>query len=146
MAKKICIPYNGKKYTLEFTRSTVSAMEKIGFSINELGDKPATMIPMLFSGAFAANHPNTKVATINKIYDGLSNKSGLVKVLTEMYSEAVYTLLSDDEEENEGNPGWEAVQNPNFLPKPAGGGRPLPPLTLTQISSRSYSRTILQSA
>ena len=45
MAKKICIPYNGKKYSLEFTRSTVSAMEKIGFSINELGDKPATMIP-----------------------------------------------------------------------------------------------------
>ena len=93
MAKKICIPYNGKKYTLEFTRSTVSAMEKTGFSINELGDKPATMI-----------------ATINKIYDGLSNKSGLVKVLAEMYSEAVYTLLSDDEEENEGNPGWEAVE------------------------------------
>ena len=110
MAKKICIPYNGKKYTLDFTRSTVSAMEKTGFSINELGDKPATMIPMLFSGAFAANHPNTKVATINKIYDGLSNKTGLVKALTEMYSEAVYTLLSDDEEENEGNPGWEAVE------------------------------------
>ena len=38
------------------------------------------------------------------------NKSGLVKVLAEMYSEAVYTLLSDDEEENEGNPGWEAVE------------------------------------
>ena len=89
MAKKICIPYNGKKYSLEFTRSTVSAMEKTGFSINELG---------------------AKVATINKIYDGLSNKSGLMKVLAEMYSEAVYTLLSDDEEENEGNPGWEAVE------------------------------------
>ena len=110
MAKKINVPYNGKKYTLEFTRSTVSAMEKAGFSINELSEKPATMIPMLFSGAFAANHPNTKVATINKIYDGMGNKSGLVKVLTEMYSEAVYTLLSDEDEENEGNPGWEAVE------------------------------------
>lgn len=110
MAKKINVPYNGKKYTLEFTRSTVSAMEKAGFSINELSEKPATMIPMLFSGAFAANHPNTKVATINKIYDDMGNKSGLVKVLTEMYSEAVYTLLSDEDEENEGNPGWEAVE------------------------------------
>lgn len=110
MAKRINVPYNGKKYTLEFTRSTVSAMEKAGFSINELSEKPATMIPMLFSGAFAANHPNTKVATINKIYDGMGNKSGLVKVLTEMYSEAVYTLLSDEDEENEGNPGWEAVE------------------------------------
>lgn len=110
MAKKISIPCNGKKYVLEFTRSTASAIEKAGFSINELSEKPATMIPMLFSGAFAANHPNTKVATINKIYDGMGNKSGLVKVLTEMYSETVYTLLSDDEEENEGNPGWEAVE------------------------------------
>ena len=110
MAKKISIPCNGKKYVLEFTRSTASAMEKAGFSINELSEKPATMIPMLFSGAFAANHPNTKVATINKIYDGMGNKSGLVKVLTEMYSEAVYTLLSDEDEENEGNPGWEAVE------------------------------------
>ena len=110
MAKKISIPYHGKKYVLEFTRSTVSAMEKAGFSINELSEKPATMIPMLFSGAFTANHPNTKVATINKIYDGMGNKSGLVKVLTEMYSEAVYTLLSDEDEENEGNPGWEAVE------------------------------------
>ena len=110
MAKKITVPYGGKTYTLEFTRSTAAALERAGFVIGELGDKPATMIPMLFSGAFAANHPNTKVATINKIYDGLSNKSGLVKVLAEMYSEAVYTLLSDDEEEDEGNPGWEAVE------------------------------------
>nr|DAG60717.1 MAG TPA: protein of unknown function DUF5055 [Bacteriophage sp.]DAU48196.1 MAG TPA: protein of unknown function (DUF5055) [Bacteriophage sp.] len=110
MAKKISIPYNGKKYVLEFTRSTVSAMEKAGFSINELSAKPATMIPMLFSGAFAANHPNTKVATINKIYDGMGNKQGLVKALAEMFSEAVYTLLSDEDEENEGNPGWEAVE------------------------------------
>ena len=110
MAKKICIPYGGKKYTLEFTRSTVAALERAGFVIGELGDKPATMIPMLFRGAFAADHPNTKVATLDKIYDSLSNKSSLVKALIEMYSEAVYTLLSDEDEENEGNPGWEAVE------------------------------------
>lgn len=110
MAKKICIPYNGKKYTLEFTRATASTLEKNGFSINEFGDKLATMIPLLVKWAFAANHPNTKETTINKIYDGLSNKDGFVKALLGMYSETVYTLLSDDEEENEGNPGWEAVE------------------------------------
>nr|DAF27262.1 MAG TPA: protein of unknown function (DUF5055) [Caudoviricetes sp.] len=110
MAKKISIPYNGKKYVLEFTRSTASAMEKAGFSINELGAKPATMIPMLFSGAFAANHSNTKVATINKIYDGLGDKQGLVKTLAEMYSDSVYTLLADEDEDSEGNIGWEAVE------------------------------------
>lgn len=110
MAKRIEIPYNGKKYTLEFTRATVSSLEKSGFSINELGSKPATMIPMLFSGAFAANHPSTKVATINKIYDGLGDKQGLVKALAEMYSDSVYTLLADEDEDSEGNPGWEAVE------------------------------------
>lgn len=110
MAKKISIPYNGKKYVLEFTRSTVSSMEKAGFSLNELSAKPATMIPMLFSGAFAANHSNTKVATINKIYDGLGDKQGLVKTLAEMYSDSVYTLLADEDEDSEGNIGWEAVE------------------------------------
>lgn len=110
MAKKINIPYGGKKYTLEFTRATVAALERAGFVIGELGDKPATMIPMLFRGAFAAGHPNTKVATLDKIYDSLSNKSGLVKALAEMYSEAVYTLLDDEDKEDEGNPGWEAVE------------------------------------
>lgn len=110
MAKKITIPYGGKTYTLEFTRSTAASLERAGFVIGELGDKPVTMIPMLFRGAFAANHPNTKVATMDKIYDGLNNKSGLVKLLAEMFSETVYSLLSDEDEENEGNPGWEAVE------------------------------------
>lgn len=110
MAKKITIPYGGKKYTLEFTRSTASSLERAGFVFDELDKKPATMIPMLFRGAFSANHPNTKVATLDKIYDGLNNKPGLVKLLAEMFSETVYTLLSDDDEEDEGNPGWEAVE------------------------------------
>lgn len=110
MAKKITVPYGGKTYTLEFTRSTAAALERAGFVIGELGDKPATMIPMLFRGAFTANHPNTKVSTLDKIYDSLGNKAGLVKLLAEMFSETVYTLLSDEDEEDEGNPGWKAVE------------------------------------
>lgn len=110
MSKKIMIPYNEKKYTLEFTRQTVSTLEKSGFSFEALGDKPATMIPLLFRGAFLANHQNTKGETIDKIYAGLSNKTGLVQALVDMASDAVATLFDNDETEESGNPGWEAVE------------------------------------
>ena len=56
MAKRIRIPSGDKKYVLEYTRKTASVMERSGFSLDELTDKPNTMIPMLFRGAFLANH------------------------------------------------------------------------------------------
>lgn len=111
MAKRIEIPYNGKKYTLEFTRTTAASLEKDGFIADKLAENPAIMIPKLVRCAFLANHPNTKVATIDKIYDSLNKKTSLVGILRGMYLETVYSLLSSDEgEEDEGNPGWEAVE------------------------------------
>lgn len=111
MAKKITIPYNGKTYTLEYNRRIAATMEKQGFNINELGDKPATMIPLLFHGAFLMHHSNTKGETKEKIYDGLKNRSKLVQALAEMYAEAYNTLFDDGEDEgDEGNPGWEMTE------------------------------------
>ena len=48
MAKKITIPYNGKTYTLEFTREVVKRMEAQGFRITEIDNMPMTMITALF--------------------------------------------------------------------------------------------------
>lgn len=109
MSKKIKIPYGGKTYVLEFTRQTASTIEKNGFVVTEISDKPATMIPLLYRGAFLANHPNTKGETIEKIIASLKNKTGLIQALVEMFSDAVSTLF-DTEEGDEGNPGWEAVE------------------------------------
>lgn len=107
MAKKVTIPYGGKTYTLEFNRRIASTMEKQGFSINELADKPATMIPLLFHGAFLMNHPNTKSETKEKIYEGLKSRAKLISTLAEMYVEAYNTLFdAGEDEEDAGNPGW----------------------------------------
>lgn len=107
MAKKITIPWKGKTYTLEYSRKTVSMMEKQGFNIAELAAKPATMIPMLFHGAFLMNHPQTKGETKEAIYDGMKSRTKLVEALAELYVEAYNTLLDDgDEDADEGNPGW----------------------------------------
>lgn len=110
MAKKITIPYGNKTYTLEFTRKTASALERNGFVIGEIGEKPVTMIPMLFRGAFLANHSTVKNETVDKIYEGLRNRTALVEVLVEMYYDAYATLLDGDEDADEGNPGWAVAE------------------------------------
>lgn len=111
MAKKITIPYNGKTYTLQFNRDIASSMEKQGFDIHQLTDKPASMIPMLFHGAFLLNHPNTKGATKEKIYDNLRCRTKLVQTLGEMYIDAYNTLFDDEDDvDDEGNPGWGMVE------------------------------------
>lgn len=108
MAKKITIPYGGKTYTLEFNRRIASMMEKQGFKLNELTDMPATMIQLLFHGAFLMHHPNTKGETKEKIFDALGSRTKLIQTLAEMYADAYNTLFDDgeDEDADEGNPGW----------------------------------------
>ena len=110
MAKQIKIPYGGKTYTLEYNRKTASLMEKNGFRIAELGDAAATMIPLLFHGAFLANHPNVKGETKDKIYDALKNRTKLVQTLAEMYADTYNALLDNGEDADEGNSGWEVVE------------------------------------
>lgn len=98
MAKTITLNYDGVDYTLEFTRRTVSQLENQGFNINEVGDKPATMIPMLYEGAFLAHHKMAKNDIIWKIYDGIEDKEGLMGALAEMYAEPIEALLSGNED------------------------------------------------
>lgn len=107
MAKKITIPYGGKTYTLEFDRKVASTMEKQGFNINELAEKPAVMVPLLFHGAFLMNHPNAKGETKERIFDAMKSRTKLIQALAEMYVETYNTLFdAGDEDGDEGNPGW----------------------------------------
>ena len=110
MAKKVTVPYNGKKYVLEFTRTTAAMIEKNGFSIDELTEKPNMMVPLLVHGAFVANHRDTKAATINKIYDGLGKKADFVIALCECYNETTTTLTGSAEDDEEKNAGWEVEE------------------------------------
>ncbi len=107
MAKQIRFTYDGVDYTLEFTRKSVESMENTGFVISEVFEKPMTLLPRLFAGAFLAHHRFVKRDVIDKIYDSLPNKQDLISKLAEMYNEPIAALL-DEPEDEEGNVKWEA--------------------------------------
>lgn len=107
MAKQIRFTYDEVDYTLEFTRKSVERMENTGFIISELFEKPMTLLPTLFAGAFWAHHRFVKRDVIDKIYDSLPNKQDLIGKLAEMYNEPISALI-DEPEADEGNVEWEA--------------------------------------
>ena len=53
MAKKISFVHDGKEYTLEYTRKSIEIMERQGFVIGDIVDKPMLTLPALFAGAFS---------------------------------------------------------------------------------------------
>ena len=108
MAKQLRFTYDGKDYTLEFTRRTVAEMEKKGFIASDITDKPMTMLPALFAGAFLAHHRFVKEDVINDIYSKLTNKEDLIGNLAEMYNEPIMALV-EEPEKAEGNLNWTAT-------------------------------------
>lgn len=101
---KIKLNYNDKDYELEYSRQSVRMMESQGFVLEQISSKPMTMIPLLFSGAFAKNHRGLKRALIDEILENISDKAGLLNALIEMYAETLSSLTDDTE--SEGNATW----------------------------------------
>ena len=108
MAKQLTFTFNDKEYTLEFTRRTVSEMEKKGFIASDITDKPMTTLPALFAGAFLAHHRFVKEDVINEIYSKLTKKEDLIEKLAEMYNEPIMALVQEPEEDM-GNVNWTAT-------------------------------------
>lgn len=108
MAKQLIFTYEGKEYTLEFTRRTVAEMEKKGFIASDITDKPMTTLPALFAGAFLAHHRFVKGNVIDNIYSKLTKKEDLIGKLAEMYNEPILTLV-EEPDEAEGNLDWTAT-------------------------------------
>lgn len=105
MSKQLKFTYGDKEYTLEFTRRTVSEMEKRGFVASDVEAKPMTTLPALFSGAFLAHHRFEKQETIDAIYAKLTNKEDLIGKLAEMYNEPIMALV-EEPEDSKGNVSW----------------------------------------
>jgi len=101
--KQITFTFEGKEYTLEYTRSTVRQMERRGFVADEIVTKPMSVIPDLFAGAFLSKHPQVKREKIDKIYDSMNDKTRLIRALTDMYNDTIESLLDDADE---GNCNW----------------------------------------
>ena len=109
MSQKIELTYKGVDYTLEFTRRTVDLLQRRGFVISDIGDKPNILVPMLFAGAFLANHKKVKPAVVDEIYSKLPNKEDLLTQLITMYNETASDLCAEPEEDEEGNASWKVI-------------------------------------
>ncbi len=107
MAKQIIFEYNGKEYTLEFTRKSIELMERQGFVASDITEKPMTTLPALFAGAFLAHHRYVKREVIDEIFAKMTNKQELLSKLAEMYNEPLEALM-EEPEPDEGNVAWEA--------------------------------------
>lgn len=107
MNKQLKFTYQDKDYCLEFTRKSVETMERNGFVASDITDKPMTVLPALFAGAFLANHRFVKTDIINEIFSKMTNKSELIGKLSEMYNEPIMALV-DEPDEAEGNVNWTA--------------------------------------
>ena len=107
MSTTVTITYQKQEYVLEYSRNAVKQLEQQGFVIDQLGDKPMTMVPLLVYGAFMKNHKGIKRSLVDEIYEHLVDKigdgeDGFIQVLLEMYAETVNTL-TDNSAVDEGN-------------------------------------------
>ena len=107
MSTTVTITYQKQQYILEYSRNAVKQLEQQGFVIDQLGDKPMTMVPLLVYGAFMKNHKGIKRSLVDEIYEHLVDKigdgeDGFIQVLLEMYAETVNTL-TDTSAVDEGN-------------------------------------------
>ena len=108
MSKKIKLFYDGKEYTLEYTRNTALALEQSGFVLSDVRSKPVSSLVTLFNGAFVANHRRLEGSVVEKIFDSLKDKEKLLAALVGMYDETVSSLM--DSTDDEGNATWEMTQ------------------------------------
>ena len=102
MSTKITVTYQEKDYVLEYSRTTAKQIEDNGFVLDQLTDKPATMIPLLVYGAFAKHNRGIKRALVDEIYENLIGKvgkdgeEGFINILAEMYAETISTLTEEN--------------------------------------------------
>ena len=95
----VTFEYEDTKYTLEFNRNAVTLMEKGGFRLDQIGERPATLIPMLFEGAFLMHHRRVKEEKVHEIYKHVEDKEGLIVKLANMYQETVSSVLEEDDKD-----------------------------------------------
>ena len=102
------LKYEDRTYTLEYTLASLRAMDRGGFSLSKVTEQPSTMLPLLFRGAFLEHHAGMKEGRVNEIYDHLENRSGLIEKLIDLYSDALNSLMEDNEEAlSEKKASWE---------------------------------------
>lgn len=108
MENKITFTYEGKDYTLEFTKNSVKEMELRGFVASEVIEKPLTVLPSMFAGAFIANHRFTKRKIIDAIFSQIDDKAELINSLAAMYALVIDEFVDELSKAHNGLP-WKRV-------------------------------------
>lgn len=110
--KKIELTYNGKQYTLEFNRRTVSKLEKAlradGINLVEMTENEnekanplelVSIVDTVFTYAFKMHHPNVTQDVIDTIFEKMGNKEQLSSVLFEIMTAPINALADNKEGE-----------------------------------------------
>lgn len=101
------VTYKNRKYQFGFTRQTAANLENSGFVLEQLGDKPNVMVPLLVYHAATAYNPKIKHKLVDEIYGDLKgDKEGFIMALVEEYTAPTATLFEDNEQ---GNATWKQV-------------------------------------
>lgn len=109
MNKKIEFEDDGKKYILEYNRESIEILERQGFNVKEMTEKPMTMLPLAFQGLFYKNHRNIKKSFVDEYYKRFTDKSKLIEAMAEMIMETYNSLTSDEDAGDKGNIEWKIV-------------------------------------
>lgn len=96
--------FEGKEYTLEFSRKSVAEAERNGFSMEDLTDHMMVRVPELFFYAFKMHHPFIKKTDTDKIlFEGFGGlTSDELKRLGDLYAEPYNALINKLDGEEEG--------------------------------------------
>lgn len=105
--KKVTITTDGNKYTLTFNRKTAAMYNEMGYTADDIREKPLVAVPVFIWCAFKANHPSIKQSKAEAVWNALSlkSKNDVLGALIEMYGDT-YTYLMGNEnggEDDEGN-------------------------------------------
>lgn len=116
MSTKITITYKKEDYVLEYSRNAVKQIESQGFVLDQLSDKPMTMVPLLVYGAFIKHNKGIKRSLVDEIFDhitdklGDEDKDGFVTTLVTMYAETVNTLTGENEVDEGNQAVWKVTK------------------------------------
>lgn len=75
--RKITFEHQGKEWTLEFDRKSFVVANKAGFTIDEVLDKPALQLEIIFRVGLQKHHPNTSERIINDLIDAFAEEFDL---------------------------------------------------------------------
>jgi len=90
-------PITNGEYTLEFDRDSVKYAESLGFDLTRAETTVATDVICMFRAAFHKHHPRLDLATIDGIWDRISDKKTITEALIEMFNEPYRVLFSEPE-------------------------------------------------